>query len=79
MPFCPFYSADCPHDTQCEIWDDGLSMCGIKRQKSLLELINMKGEDSIASSAPVGKYKVTNIYVDTNGRLTVEYDDVPIE
>jgi len=77
--FCPYIEAACPQDAKCEIWDVATSTCTVKRQKSLLELINMKGEDSIASSAPPGKYKVTNLYVDTNGRLTVEYDNTPVE
>lgn len=32
----------------------------------------------VESKAPVGKYKVTNIYVDpATGKLVVEYDDTP--
>ena len=80
MGYCPYYSKNCPHSDECEIWDTATNTCGIKRQKSLLELINLKGEDSIASSAPVGKYKVVNMYVDpSTGKLTVEYDDTPVE
>jgi len=78
--YCPYYSKACPHNDECEIWDTATSTCGIKRQKSLLELINLKGADSIASEAPAGKYKVTNMYVDpATGTLTVEYDDTPVE
>ena len=65
MGYCPYYSKNCPHNDECEIWDTATDTCGIKRQKSLLELINLKGEDSIASSAPAGMYKVVNMYVDT--------------
>ena len=55
-------------------------MCGTKRQKSLLELINLKGADSIASEPPVGYYKVVNIYVNPNtGRTVVRYDNTPVE
>ena len=33
----------------------------------------------LPSEPPVGKYRVTNLWVDpTNGKLTVEYDDVPV-
>ena len=80
MGYCPYYSKNCPHNDECEIWDTATDTCGIKRQKSLLELINLKGEDSIASSAPVGMYKVVNMYVDpATGKLSVEYDDTPVE
>jgi len=34
--------------------------------------------DGIATDTPVGKYRVVNLYVDTNGKLTVEYDDTPV-
>lgn len=78
MAFCPYFSRTCPQSDECEMWDTALSMCGKKRERSLLELINMKGEDAVASAPPVGKYKVTNIYIE-NGKLTVEYDDTPVE
>ena len=80
MGFCPYYNKLCPHSDECELWDTSTETCGIKRQKSLLELINLKGEDSIASSPPAGFYKVTNIFVNpSNGKLRVQYDDTPIE
>lgn len=62
MGYCPFYSAECPHDDTCEIWDTATTMCGVRRQKSLLELINLKGADSVASEPPVGYHKVYDIY-----------------
>lgn len=64
MGFCPYYDKNCPHNDECELWDTASGTCGIKRQKSLLELINLKGEDSIASSPPVGGYKIINTYYD---------------
>lgn len=79
MGFCPYYNLDCPRNDECEIWDTSSNSCGVKRQKSLLELINLKGTDSIASEAPVGYCKVTNFFVNpSTGRLVVEYDDTPV-
>lgn len=78
MGFCPYYDNLCPHNDECEIWDTASNLCGVKRQKSLLELINLKGADSIASSPPTGKYKVTNLYIE-DGELCVEFDNTPVE
>lgn len=78
--FCPWYNLECPRNIECEIWDTATDMCGIRRQKSLLELINMKGADSVASAPPIGYYKVVNIFVNpTTGKTVVRYDDTPIE
>lgn len=46
-------------------------------QTQLLGSINTGGEGSLGSSPPAGQYKITNIYVDTNGKFIVEYDDTP--
>jgi len=79
MGYCPFYSKDCPQNTECEIWDTETNSCGFKRQVSLLQSIQMAGTDAIVSSPPSEKYKVTNLFVDpSTGKLTVEYDDTPI-
>jgi len=41
--------------------------------------INTQGE-GIGSKPPLGKYKITNLYVDPNsGKQITEYDDTPME
>ena len=62
MVYCPFYSKNCPRSDECEIWDTATETCGFKRQKSLLELINLKGEGSMPSLPPTGFHKIYNIY-----------------
>ena len=79
MGFCPYYSSNCPHNFECELWDASREICGIKRQTVVLESINTGGEDSLGSVPPSGKCKVTNIYVDPlTEKLTIEYDNTPI-
>lgn len=80
MGYCPYYDKQCPHNLECEIWDDASNMCGHKRQKSLLELINLKGEDSIASAPPVGGYKIINTYYDEEqDEQVIVTSDIPEE
>ena len=78
MGYCPYYSSECPHNDECEIWDVSREICGVKRQTVVLESINVGGEGSLGSVPPAGKCKVVNIYVDpSTGKCTVEYDDTP--
>lgn len=42
------------------------------------ELFVSKGATGDVSTPPSGNFKVTNIYVNTNGKIVVEYDDTPV-
>jgi hypothetical protein len=41
------------------------------------ELLSMITGGGLVSNPPVGCYKVTNIYVDENGKLVVKWSDNP--
>lgn len=43
------------------------------------ELFVSKGAQGDISDPPSGNYKVTNLYVNADGKIVVEYDDQPVE
>ena len=65
--------AICPYNWQFEV--ECTSECALYKNGSCTLRIDTS---AMESAPPVGKYKVTNLYVDTNGKLTVEYDDTPV-
>lgn len=38
----------------------------------------ISAQNNIPSKPPIGKYKVTNIYVNEHGKLVVDYEDLPV-
>jgi hypothetical protein len=78
MAFCPFYNKDCIGTVECAIWNAEASSCGFNRSTSLMgTLTKTISGASTVSVPPSGCFKVTNYYVNPQGKLVLEYDDIP--
>jgi hypothetical protein len=68
MAYCPYnWNFDIECTSECALYKNG--SCTLRVDTSAME-----------SVPPTGKFKVTNLFVDpSTGRLTVEYDDEPVE
>jgi hypothetical protein len=78
MVFCPFYNKECVRSTDCAIWNVESNSCGFNKTTSLLKTISQSSVSSSAVSVPpTGCFKVTNYYVNAEGKFVLEYDDIP--